>query len=255
MQKLMPANNYLKVFALTIFTMSLVLSNDAFAARKGGGAKSLKNGSVSIGLGVSLMSANQDGLNDMIKAAKVAQPGVTTSELSSAMEYNAQLTFTFSSGLVALQLRPSYFTQSSMGSGPSGDYDYKLTGFSFFPLVRIIPLSNDIIDFYIQGGLGYGELKGDVTNGTGNNVSFKGSGFGLQVGLGANFCMTASHCFGVEGNYRYLPISRNIVDSSSGTISGTTQIAPNKELEGADGNDVGTSMSGVGGTLSYVFNF
>lgn len=248
MQKM---TNSFKIFAVVLLALSLTREAQA---RKGG-AKALKNGSIAIGFGVSLMSANQDGLNDMIKAAKTAQPGVTTSELSSAMEYNAQFTFRFSNGLVAVQLRPSYFTQSSMGSGPTGDFDYKLTGFSLFPLVRLIPLSNDIIDFYIQGGLGYGELKGDITNGAGNNLSFKGSGFGLQIGLGADFCVTANSCFGVEGNYRYLPISRNIVNSASGTISGTTQTTPNKELEGLDGNDVGTSMSGVGGTLSYTFNF
>lgn len=251
----MQLKKYFRILAFILFATSLTLSHEATAAlKKSGGSKAFKGGMFSLGFGVSLMSANQDGLNNLISAAKTSQPGVSTSDFSSAMEYSAQATFTFSNGLVAVQLRPSYFTQSTTGSGPGGDYDYNLTGFTIFPLVRLIPLSNDIIAFYLQAGLGYGELKGDIKNGPGS-VSFKGSGFGLQVGVGADFCFTASQCFGVEGNYRYMPLSRNIVDSSSGTIYGTTQTTPTKELEGADGNDIATSMSGVGGTLSYTFNF
>lgn len=245
---------YFQILAVGLFLVSTAMSLNAEAQKRRGASKAFKGGSFSLGLGVSLLSAEQNGLNNMIKEAKAAQPGVDTNELGSGYEFSGQLGFRFSNNLVAIQLRPAYFMQSTTGSGPDGDYDYKLTGFTIFPLVRLIPLSNDIIDFYIQAGLGYGELKGDITNGA-TNTKFKGSNFGLQVGLGADFCFVAGHCFGVEGNYRYLPIDRNIVTESNGLPAGTTQAAPNKELENMNGNDIGTSMSGVAGTISYTFSF
>ena len=249
---------YRFLFLIFIFIFSLLALPDSVLAlpKKRGGRGAFAGGSISMGLGVSLLTAEQNGLNNLIRAAK-AQPGlnVSTSDLSSGYELSGQFTFRFSNGLVAIQLRPAYFTQSATGSGADGDYDYGLTGFSLFPLVRLIPLSNDIIDFYLQAGLGYGKLDGKITNGQ-RNSSFSGSGFGAQVGLGADFCLLPEHCFGIEGNYRYLPLSRNIV--SNGSVLppyGSTQSAPNRELEDADGNDVATSMSGISGALNYTFNF
>lgn len=250
---------YRLLLPLFIFLTSLFALPDlvqAATARKRGGRSAFAGGSISMGLGVSLLSAEQNGLNQMITAAK-ATSGASTSELGSGVEYMGFATFRFSNGYVALQLRPAYFTQSVSGSGTGGAYDYNLTGFSVFPLVRIIPLSNDIIDFYLQGGIGYGSLNGDVTNGA-RNVSFKGSSFGIQIGLGADFCLVPEHCFGIEGNYRYLPVERNIVKSISSTMPDGVRpgtVAGNELEDTASGNDIGTTMSGVAGILTYTFNF
>ena len=251
---------YRLFLATLIFIFSLLALPDAVLAapmkKKRGGKGAFDGGSISMGFGIALMNAEQNGLNNMIRDAK-AQPGlnVSTSDLSSGYEFSGQFTFRFSNNLVAIQLRPSYFTQSSTGSGTDGSYDYKLTGFTVFPLVRLIPLSNDIIDFYLQAGLGYAKVDGEITNGP-RNSSFSGSGFGTQVGLGADFCLVPDHCFGIEGNYRYLPVSRNIVRSGS-TLPpyGASQSVPDRELEDSSGNDVATSLAGISGSLNYTLNF
>lgn len=250
--------SYRFFFLIFVFIFSLFALPDSVLAipKKRGGKGAFSGGSLSAGFGISLLTAEQNGLNSMIQAAK-AQPGlnVSTSDLSSGYEFSGQFTFRFADGLVAIQLRPAYFIQTASGSGTDGNYDYKLKGFTLFPLVRLIPLSNDIIDFYLQAGIGYGKLDGDISNGP-RNTSFTGSGFGLQVGLGADFCLLPDHCFGIEGNYRYLPLSRNIVRSGSALPPyGASQSSPDRELEDASGNDVATSMSGISGTLNYTFNF
>ena len=247
------------LFPILVFAFSLIaLPSSVLAMTKKKGAKGvLAGGGFSMGIGVSLLSAEQNGLNTLIAAAKAQAPGggVTTGDLSSGMEYSAQFTFHFSNDFVALQLRPSYFTQSATGSGTDGSYSYNLTGFTIFPLVRIIPLSNDIISFYLQSGIGYGQLKGDISNGP-RNISFVGSDFGIQVGLGADFCLLPEHCFGIEGNYRYLPIQRNIVrNSSTPAPYGVSQSIPDRELEDSSGKDLATTMNGISGNLNYTFNF
>ena len=247
------------LFPVLVFAFSLIaLPTSVLALAKKRGAKSvLANGGFSMGFGVSLLSAEQNGLNSLISSAKAQAPGGndSTGDLSSGLEYSAQFTFHFSNDFLAIQLRPSYFTQSATGSGTDGDYSYNLTGFTIFPLVRIIPLSNDFISFYLQSGIGYGQLRGDISNGP-RNISFVGSNFGIQVGLGAEFCLLPEHCFGVEGNYRYLPMQRNIVrNSSTPAPYGVSQSVPDRELEDASGKDLATTMNGVSGTLNYTFNF
>ncbi len=230
------------------------VAQESFAAKKKGGKGAFAGGSLSVGLGIAVATADQDGMNQLVQAAKVSN-GTTAGSLSSATEYMGHITFRFSNNLVALQIRPSYFMQDSTGSGTDGSYEYSLSGMSVFPLIRIIPLSNDLIDFYMQFGLGYGNLNGKIRNGA-RTVEFKGGNFGTQFGIGADFCFVPDHCFGIEGNYRYLPIPRNIVTSSSGALpSGVTQATPDRELEDASLNDVATKMSGISGALMYTFNF
>ena len=222
--------------------------------KKSGGKSAFVGGGFSMGLGIAQSNADQSGLNEMIHDAK-ANSSATTSDFGTGLEYMAHFTFRFSNNFVAIQLRPTYFTQSTDGSGSGGNYDYKLTGYTVFPLVRLIPLSNDIIDFYLQAGLGYGKLDGSITNGT-RTASFSGSSFGSQVGVGADFCLFSDNCFGVEGNYRYLPISRNIVSSSSGgLINGASQSQTDRELENLNGSDVATSLTGISIALTYTFIF
>jgi opacity protein-like surface antigen len=242
-----------KSVSIIAISALLFIANSAEAAKKRGGKGVFGGGSLSLGIGIGFATAEQSGINDIIKNAK-ANNQATTSELKSAMEYSLQPTFTFSNGLVAIQLRPSIFTQSESGTGSAGSYSYSLSGFTVFPLVRIIPLSNDIIDFYIQAGLGYGKMDGDITNGP-SKIAFTGSSFGMQAGLGANFCFVPDHCIGVEGNYRYLPVQRNITSSTSGGLSNNiTQATKDAELE-VDGSDMSTTFSGISGALSYTYNF
>ncbi len=231
---------------------------DASAAlsKKRGTKGAFAGGAFSMGLGIALSTAEQNGINSMIDTAKTTVNS-SAGKLSSGLEYLGYGTFRFANGFTAGQLRVSYFTQSSSGSGTDGSQSYDLTGFTVFPMARIIPLSNDFIDFYVQGGLGYGKLDGSIVNGT-KSVKFSGSAFGMQVGLGAEFCFVPDHCFNIEGNYRYLPIERNLVSSGTGPGNlpyGSSQAASGNELEDLSGRDVATTLSGVQGLVSYTYNF
>lgn len=247
--------NSLRLFlSLTTIAILTLSTHQAFAAaKKKGGKGAFAGGAMAIGFGLSFTTAEQEGLNSLVDAAKSATNS-TAGKLSSATEYVGHLTFRFASGMLAVQVRPSLFSQSSTGSGSDGSHEYKLDGYTIFPLFRYIPLSNDFIDFYIQGGLGYGSLNGKVSNGA-TNASFSGSAFGTQFGLGAEFCFLPDHCFNIEGNYRYMPISRNIVSSASGLPSGVSQASPDKELEDLNGTDIPTTLSGISGIIGYTYNF
>lgn len=238
---------------LTVILLVFTFSNEAFAARKKGGKGAFAGGSLSAGLGISLSTAEQSGINTLINSAK-ASTNSTAGTLSAATEYIGYFTFHFSGNFVAIQLRPTLFSQSTSGSGTDGAHSYSLDGFTLFPLVRITPLSNDFIDFYVQGGLGYGKLDGSIKNGA-TSASFSGSAFGTQIGLGAQFCFVPDHCFNVEGNYRYLPISRNIVSAAAGLPTGVSQATVERELEDAGGMDIATTLSGVAGIISYTYVF
>ena len=230
------------IYALAAFLTILSFSEVGMAASKKRGTKGIfGGGSFSMGLGLALSTADQTGLNGLIDAAKTASNS-SASKLGTATEYVGYLTFRFANGYTAIQLRPTLFSQSSGGSGTDGSHDYSLDGYTIYPLARIIPLSNDFIDFYVQGGLGYGKLNGSIKNGSAR-ADFSGSAFGMQMGLGAEFCFVPDHCFNVEGNYRYMPIERNVVSSASGAPSGTSQAIADKELEDLNNNDVaGLSM-------------
>lgn len=228
----------------------------AAGAKKKGGRGAFRGGAISAGFGVGITTANQSGLNTMIDVSKTSV-AASTSNFNSGVEYMGHLTFRFSNDLVALQFRPTYFQQSTSGTGTDGSHSYDLKGYTIFPLVRIIPLSNDIIDFYLQAGIGYGKMDGSVTNGA-RKVDFTGSSFGMQAGLGADFYFFPDHGFGIEGNYRYLPIARNIASSGTGPANlpyGSSQAAADRELEDLNGSDVATSMTGISGLLTYSYNF
>lgn len=246
-----------KFYSILFLIIFNLLANNAFAipGKKKGGTSAFKGGSTSIGIGFGTSSASQTGLNTMIQTAKT-EVGSTASEFSSGLEVMAHMTFRFSNNFVAFQIRPSYFSQSSSGNSTTeGSQSYNLTGYTLFPILRLIPLSNDIIDFYLQAGIGYGHLNGEINNGS-SKISFNGGRFGLQAGLGADFCFVPNHCIGVEGNYRYLPIERNIVSSASGALPhGASQATAERELEDLNGSDISTSLSGISGLLTYSFNF
>lgn len=243
-----------RTFLLATLTMIIVAlsSQDVFA--KGGGG--VFNGDSAIGVGLSLITASQKDLNSVMDATATQYPGTfSTKNLGSAYEFYAEYNFRFSSSMMGLVFRPSYLTQSSTGTCGSGNCDYKLSGFTFFPILRITPLENSFIKFYLQAGIGYGQLSGDVSEGAAK-ISFSGSAFGELAGIGVNFCFTPMHCLTLEGNARYLPIERNVASSASGTFysGGFSQAQNGREVE-YNGNDLSTTMSGLQAILGYTMNF
>lgn len=237
-----------KFLLILLLSLSILLltTEDVFAKGRGGGH--------ALSLGLTTIGSDQKDINSIIDSVNTSQGGVTTKRLTSAYDFFAQYTFRFSGSMFALAFRPSYFTQSGKGSGATvGDYEHSLTGMTFFPLLRVYPLENNFIRFFLQGGVGFGYLKGTVKQGTGS-LSYAGSNFGAQAGLGAEFCFTSNHCMTLEGNLRYLPIERNVADSTSGVISGFTQVQAGREVE-YDQNDMSTTMSGIQGVLAYTYIF
>ncbi len=228
-----------KFMIINLFLLTSTMS--AFAAR-GGSSDS------SMGFGMILMSPTQDDLNSSIGSINTAQ-ATSIDKLGTAYEFMGYYQYRFSSTMYAMQFRPSYFTQSSKGSG----YETKLTGMTFFPMLRVYALENSFIHFFLQLGVGYGKLDGEMT-GPGTSVSWSGDSFGTMGGMGAEFCFTPSHCMVVEGNVRYLSIPRSVVKSTSGSPAGFSQVIAGQELE-ANGSDVATTMSGIQGTLAYQMNF
>lgn len=233
----------MQIFRTVVLGFLLSLALPAMAARSGGGG-----GGSSLGLGLLVMSPSQDDLNNSIATINSAQ-STAIDKLGSAYEFNAYYQYRFQSTMYAMQFRPSYFTQSSKGSG----YETKLTGMTFFPMLRIYALENTFIHFFLQLGLGYGKMDGEMT-GPGTSVSWSGDAFGTIGGLGAEFCFTTAHCLVVEGNVRYLSIPRNVVKSASGTPAGFSQAQTGQELE-ANATDVATTFSGIQGVLAYQMNF
>lgn len=241
-----------RILFIILLSLSLILlsAEDVFARRGGGGM----SGSSEIGFGLSSISSNQSDINSIIDSVNASQGGVTTKNLTSAYDIFVQYSFRFTGTMFALVFRPSYFTQSGDGSGATvGNYEHSLSGFTVFPLLRIYPLESSFIRMFMQAGVGYGSLKGSVSEGA-NSMKYSGSAFGAQAGLGADFCFTENHCMTVEGNLRYLPIARNLASSVTGTLSGFTQTQSGREVE-YDNNDLSTTMSGVQGVLAYTYIF
>lgn len=243
--------NKVGLFLSTVLMVSIFSAQDANARGRGGGI----GGDMSIGVGLSTVSAGQDDMNGAIDDAVAA--GANTKNLGSAWEFYANWSYRFSGTIYSFVFRPSYFTQTAEGSGTGGNYDYKLTGFTVMPIFRIYPLENSFIKFFMQTGLGYGSLSGAITAGA-KNLDFKGSAFGAMGGVGVDFCFTPSHCLTVEGNLRYMPIERNLTTggncAASGDIPGISQCGGSSEVERKD-SDLKTTMSGVQGLIGYTMNF
>lgn len=240
---------YLKnlcLFLSTIFFVSVIGTKEAIA--KGGGG-------VALGVGLSTVSAPQDDMNGAIDDAVGA--GATIKNLGSAWDFYADWSYRFSGSIFALIFRPSYFSQTTEGSGTGGNYDYKLTGYTLVPIFRFYPLENSFIKFFMQTGIGYGSLNGSITAGT-KTLDFKGSAFGAIGGIGVQFCFTGNHCMNIEGNLRYMPIERNLTTggncAAAGEIPGISQCGGESEVE-RNNADLKTTMSGVQGLIGYSFIF
>ena len=224
----------------------LFCNSQAFAAATSGH---------SIGFQLGTVSASQNQMNDLIKRANTREGGISTGEMNSAYELQGFYMYRFSNPLYALQIRPSYFYQVEEGSGASGGHNYSLTGFTIFPILRLYPLENTFMKFYMQAGFGYGQIMGEIQEGAAK-VEFSGGAFGSMAGMGAEFCFHPSHCFNLEGNYRYLNFERFTADSSSGTFAADslTQYSKGSEIE-MDQSDVSARMGGLIFMAGYTMWF
>lgn len=234
-------NNHKYIITLLTLIALLVLSESAFAQKKGG---------ASLGVGAGIATAGQDDINNYITSLNLTG----TKQLSSAYEGYAQFGYRFKGSSFGVLLRPTYMMQSATG----GNVSVSLGGFTFIPMLRIFPLENKFMRFIMQVGAGFGYLSGTISN-SAASVKFNGSTFGAQAGLGAEFCFTPSHCLSVEGNLRYMPIYRNIVTSTSGAMGGTMgSPLQNGELETINGgvnSNVVTSLGGLTAYAGYVMYF
>jgi hypothetical protein len=228
------------LYAVVSFGVWALSAQNAFAIRTAavGRGASADISYSSMEFGFSVLNASQDA---------------STSDMGSAYELFAQFQYQFSGTMFSMLLRPSYITASATGSGTGGAYDYKLSGYTFFPMLRLVPLENDFIKFFFQMGLGYGHLGAEISQGAGS-ISFGGSAFGAMGGIGVDFCFTSTQCLTVEGNLRYLPIERNLATAASGAQGNLTQGSNGQEVE-ISGSDLKTTLSGVQGVLAYSVHF
>lgn len=245
------------IFSASAILATLLSIQTANAASVSRGLKgnALGGGSHSLGLGFSIVTSNQTDMNAVI-AENNAGNSANSKDMTSAYEFYANWIYRFGGSPYAFVLRPSYFMQESKGSGTGGSYNYNLNGFTVFPIVRMYPLENDFIHFFLQGGVGYGSLTGQI-DAAANNLKFNGSAFGAMAGMGVDFCFTESHCVTVEGNIRYLPVERNMSEGgncSGSSITGISQCGNGLEVEHGN-SDLRTTMSGVLGVIGYTMNF
>lgn len=236
------------VFATLALALTVLSSSLAHA--KGG-----TGGGSSIGIQLGVTASSQEHMNTLIQRANSRVGGISTNSLNSAYEVSGTYGYRFDGSIIALLFRPSFFYAKADGSGGGQPYNYGVTGFTIFPMMRIVPLENDWLKFFMQVGVGYGRSNGSIEEGSAK-VEFEGSAFGSQAGLGAEFCYTANHCATIEGNYRYLTMERNTVTSTSGTFaSGSlSQNAAGQEVE-MDGTDLAVRMSGLQFLVGYTYNF
>lgn len=238
-------------------TVAAVLTSLLFAAHSDAAPR--RGASISgdsfLGFGLSLVTSNQKDLGNISDGLAANYPGTWgMKSMGSAYEFYGQYGFRFSGTMFGLIFRPSYFTQSTDGGCGTSSCSIKLNGLTLFPILRLVPLENSFIKFFMQAGIGWGTLKTEVKEGSAS-ASFSGSGYGTLAGIGTDFCFTETHCLTIEGNIRYLPIERNTYDSQSGTFSnGGFSNSGSSEVERSN-NDVGTTMSGIQGVIAYTLNF
>lgn len=214
----------------------------------------------SIGLLGNIVTSNQSDMNTLITRANVRVGGVTTQPFGNAYEFGGYIQRRLTGSGIALQLRPSYFTTSTSGTGAGGAFNYSLTGYAVAPLLKYYILENTSVKLYLIGGINWGLLTGKIQEASGS-VTFSGSNVGYQGGLGTLFCFGSkgAHCLTLEGQVRYLYIERNVASEASGSFSSSnppslSQGTVNREVE-LDQKDLATSMTGVQGVVGYQFNF
>ena len=240
--------------ASAIFAVFLFGAVDAQAQRYGG-RSALSGGDHQLGLALGITNTSQEHMNTLISRANTRAGGISTSALNQAYEGALQYGYRFSGSMLALLIRPSFFYQKSTGGNSSGNYNYSVTGFTVFPILRIYPLENDLMKFFFQFGLGYGRANGTIEEATAK-TDFAGGAYGALFGAGTEFCFVANHCVSAEANYRYLTAERNIASSVSGTFASDSLngVRENGEVE-MDDTDLATRMGGLQFLLGYAIHF
>lgn len=238
------------ILLIVFLTLILFLAHIPKAMARGGG------GGHSIAGFLGFASPGQDDFDLLVDRANTRAGGISTDPLGQGYEFSFMYQYRFSGSMFALGFRPALFSQSSKGSTAGGqDYKYSLSGWTIFPMLKMIPLENDFIKFFMQVGVGYGRLSGAIQEDTAK-IEFVGGNFGAISGLGAEFCFSDSHCMVLEGNLRYLPFERNKATKVSGTFAADslTNAVDAQEVE-IENRDLGTTMSGLVANLGYIFTF
>lgn len=218
-------------------------------ARGGGGGHSIAGF-------LGFVSPGQDDTDLLIDRSNTRAGGISTKPFGQGYEFAFAYQYRIGGTMFAISIRPSLFTQSSTGTAAGGEkYKYSLSGWTIFPMLKIIPLENDFIKFFMTVGVGYGRLNGTLQEDTAK-IEFSGGNFGGLGGLGAEFCFADSHCVVLEGNVRYLPFERNMATKVSGAFAANslTNAVDAQEVE-LDSRDLGTTLSGVAANLGYIFTF
>ncbi len=244
---------------LTFLAISIALVSETFAQRIGGSSRGRGislSGEHSLSFGFGLITSEQDHMDGVIDTSNTTS-GTTgnVKNLGSGLEFFAQYGLRVDRSWWGFVFRPSMMSQSTDGACGTGNCKYEVNGVAFFPMIRMVPLENDVIKLFFQIGLGYGQMQGKISQ-PGGSVKFKGSAFGAIGGLGVDFCFTEASCIAVEGNLRYLPIERNLITSGSTTgLNGVNTGSNNGDEIEANSKDLGTTMSGLQGLISYTIMF
>lgn len=245
-------SHFATLFSLLLLIAVTFTTPSAQAARGGGG---LGGGSIELGFLGGVTNSSQDALNLLQARANTRAGGISTPALNSAYEAALQFGYRFQGTIFQMIVRPSYFYEKASGGNSTGDYSYGVTGMTLFPILRMYPLENEFMKFFLQFGLGYGRATTTITEQSAN-LTATGSSFGTLAGMGAKFCFNDSHCVSLEGNYRYMSIERNIVDDTSGTwaSNSVSQAIKDHELE-IDSDDAFVRMGGMQFLVGYIMQF
>lgn len=213
------------------------------------------NGLFSFGILGGIVNSFQDDVNQLVSRANTRAGGITTTQLTQAYEIAVPLEYRFAGSIYAFQLRPSYFYEVENGQNGGNTYNYSIKGPTIFPIIKMYPLENEMMKFYLQAGVGYGQLYGEIDE-AGAVARFSSGAFGSLLGLGAQFYITQNSCISLEANYRYLTFSRSVVTDSVGTFAANSlsQYGQGQELE-LDSNDMAARMGGLMFLAGYQFWF
>ena len=236
---------------LTIILAGIfILSSSSHAARFGGGGSFGGGGGSETDkfiFGAGVTTAHQTDMNSWMSGTNQ----VGTQDLGSAWEFSVSYFHRVAGTIYEVGLRPSYFMQNASGGGVSTN----LNGYLLYPILRIYPLENSFIHFFMEVGMGYGQMSGTAgDSNTSASANFSASAFGAEGGIGVDFCFTDTHCVTVEGMVRYHPLTRSIISSTTGTFSNNLSGTLNHELE-YNGLDVQNTFSGVIGQMAYTYRF
>ena len=222
----------------TLFISVCLLLIQTFAA-----AQSTTGGNNLFEFGAAIAGPNQSDINTWITGTNTAG----TNQLGTAYEYSVAYYRRIAGSMFALGFRPSYMTQSASG----GNINVSYTGLMIYPMLRLYPLENNFIHFYLEAGMGWGQLSGSISQGSAN-ASFTASAFGAAAGIGAQFCFTPSICMTVAGLGRYNPTNRSLVSSQSGTFTNNLSGSVGHELE-YNNLDVQNTLSTVEGVIAFTY--